>query len=230
MRYQLVTTKNGQFPLEEIKEGTEVLSHGEWKIAPKPVKSVVTTCYFDRLPATSFEKVFIKGKREVYCNHQPVLNEFEKDLPELSIRGYLHENRKKDLEILHLDLQEISYWYPRLVRFFNKVVNPNIRPSVKKFTVYEAFPEIKELKGNELSERNLEYYLEGILRKRMFWSDNTFKLPEVLDESDRIVLRLLDIDCLPVFSGTSITNPIQLLKHIKDNYNKSRLNENQIRT
>lgn len=229
MRYQLVTTKKGQFPLEEIEEGTEVLSHGEWKIAPKPVKSVVTTCFFDRLPATSFEKTFIKGKREVYCNHQPILNEFEGDLPELSIRGYLHENRKKDLEILHLDLKDISYWYPRLVRFFNRVVNPNIRPGVQKFTVYEAFPEIDELEGNELSERNLEYYLEGILRKRLFWADNTFKIPDVLDESDKIVLRLLDIDCLPVSNGTSLTNPAQLLKHVKDDYNKSKIDEDKIR-
>ena len=47
MKYNLVTTKNGQFPINEIKEGVEVLCHGEWIKAPKPIKSTVITCSFN---------------------------------------------------------------------------------------------------------------------------------------------------------------------------------------
>ena len=88
---------------------------------------------------------------------------------------------------------------------------------------------MSEMSGGELAERNLEYYLEGMLRRRMFWKENSLKLPEVLDESDRIVLRLLDIDCLPVSGGTKVTNPVSLLRHLRDDWSKSRVDDEMIR-
>ncbi len=230
MIYQLVTTKNGQFPLSEIEEGTEVLSHGEWKIAPKPVRGICIKCHFSSLPSTSFEKKFLYKKRELYCNHQPILNKFECDKPGLSVRGYLHEIRKNDSKAINMESSQLSYWYPRVIDFLGKVVFPNISQSRDCFTVYESYPKLEELSGNELSERNLEYYLEGMLRKKMLWLYNSFiSLSSTLDESDKMVLRLLDIDVLKNNKGFYASNPVQLLNHIKDDYNKNRLTEDMVR-
>ena len=229
MKYNLATTKNGQFPINEISEGTEVLCHGEWVPAPKPETGVVLTCSFSRLPTTSFEKKFIERKKEVWCDHKPVLNEFESDRPGLSVRGYLHETRKNDSKTVNMASSELNYWYPRLIDFFGKVVFPNVSRKYSTFKVYEKFPVLSELSGNELSERNLEYYLEGMLRRRMFWGENSLKLPEVLDESDRMVLRLLDIDCVPIVNGTKVMNPVSILRHIRDDWCKSKLTDDMIR-
>lgn len=232
MKYNLVTTKNGQFPINEIKEGMEVLCHGEWIKAPKPVKSTVITCSFNTVPTTSFEKQFIYKKKEVYCNHSPVLNKFESSETGLTVRAYLNERNKNSnsgwyVAIKATNPSEISYWYSRLIKFFNKVIFPNL--SRNQIVVYQPFPKPEKLKENELAERNLEYYLEGLLRRRMFWRDNAVHIPDKLNETDKIVLRLLDIDCLTVYTGTYASNPVSLLKHIKDDYNKSRINEEQIR-
>ena len=59
--------------------------------------------------------------------------------------------------------------------------------------------------------------------------DNAVHISDKLNETDKIVLRLLDIDCLTVHTGTYASNPVSLLKHIKDDYNKSRINDDQIR-
>lgn len=234
MKYRLVTTKKGQFPIFEIEKGTEVLCHGKWVKAPGPVKGEVITCSFDTLPDTSFEKKFVEKNIEVTCNHQPVLNEFIKPSTGLTVRGYLHEKKKKDSGVVSFDFNDFSFWYPRLIAFFDKVVFPNIgefkdNRSGKRVQIYYPFPKLKELYGNELSERNLEFYLEGILRKRMYWEENTFMLPEILDESDKMVLRLLDIDIRKLRLRSAVTNPVSLLKHIKDDFNKARLDDDKIR-
>ena len=166
-----------------------------------------------------------------------MLNEFEGSLSGLTVRGYLNETRKDrsygapGIGIEVSNEEDIRYWYPRMMLFvgsvmFPKVVNDKVK---RQLILYKLFPKLSELHGNELSERNLEYYLEGMLRKRMFWQDNTFKLKNNLNESERMVLRLLDIDCIPTVLGSAVTNPVSLLKHIKDNYNKLRINEEQIR-
>ena len=232
MKYRLVTTKQGQFPINEIKEGTEVFCSGNWIKAPSPVMGEVITCKFKTLPTTSFERKFVENKNQLYCNREPILNKFEKDRIGLSVRGYLHETRKKNSAAINLNKKDLSYWYARLIDFFGYVVYPNF-PNSKTFTVYEQFPKLEELYGNELSEKNLEYYLEGILRKKMLWQDSTFKLPDNLDETDKIVLRLLNIDCYGFngnnYLGTAIANPCYLLRHIKDDYNKSRITDEQIK-
>lgn len=229
MKYRLVTTRLGQVPIEEILEGTEVLSHGKWVKSPKPEMGTVLTCSFNALPNTSFEKAFISKKKEVYVNHRPILNAFEKDRTGLSVRGYLHETRKKDSKAVNIKSTEVNYWYPRLIDFFGMVVFPVVRPNSATFTIYERFPKLKELSGNELSERNLEYYLEGVLRRKMAWQDNSFKLPQNLDESDKIVLRLLDIDCVSGNVATSVTNPVSLLRHVRDDFNKSKITDDMVR-
>ena len=66
MQYRLITTKQGQIPIEQIKEGTEVYSMGEWKISPKPVKGICLKCSFDTLPTTIFEKTFANYKKEFF--------------------------------------------------------------------------------------------------------------------------------------------------------------------
>lgn len=237
MKYRLVTTRKGQFPMFEIEEGTEVFCHGEWIPSPKPEQGKVTTCTFEKLPTTSFESKFISEHTDICCNHRPVLNEFEGSLTGLTVRGYLDERRKDrnygapGIGVDAVDADDMSYWYPRLINFCGSVMFPKIINNGRKhqMIVYKFFPKLSELHGNELSERNLEYYLEGMLRKRMYWQDNTFKLCENLNESQRMVLRLLDIDCIPTTLGSALTNPVSLLKHVKDDYNKSRITEEQIR-
>ena len=225
--YNLVTTKKGQFPVQEIKEGTEVLSHGNWVKAPKPELGPVVICSFAKQPTTAFEKKFISKKREVFCNHEPVLNAFEKAHLGLTVRGYLNLPRVKNIDSLSFSkLSDLNYWYPRVIDFFGKVVYPKIKENMSAFSFYESLPEINPLHDDELSERNLEYYLEGFLRRRMFWQDNTFKFTENMNETDKIVFRLLNIDLV---EGSYAYNPVSILKHIKDDYLKSKITEDMIR-
>ena len=232
MRYRLVTTKEGQVPIFEIKEGTEVLCAGKWVKAPSPKKGTVLTCSFQTLPTTSFAKQYVSGKRDVFCNHVPILNKFESHNIGLTVRGYLKEDRKTyDISPpgVGVNLSEASFWYPRLIQFFGKTIAPKINETTHQLMMYLPFPKLTELHGNELSERNLEYYLEGMLRKRMFWCENGLFLSEKLDESARIVLRLLNIDCIHGYLGNRITNPVSFLKHVKDDYHKSKINDEMIR-
>ena len=86
----------------------------------------------------------------------------------------------------------------------------------------------KELCGEELTMRNLEYYLEGMLRRTFFEHKLHFCIKSDLDESDKIVLRLLDIDCRKGALGYDIIDNVSILKHIKDDYNKSKVTEQMI--
>ena len=48
-------------------------------------------------------------------------------------------------------------------------------------------------------------------------------------EIQRIVLRLLDIDCdVAKSNDISVRNPIKLYKHIRDDYNKSKIDESEV--
>ena len=231
MKYCLVTTKDGQVPIHKIKEGTEVLCYGQWVRAPAPEMGTVLTCSFDTLPTTSFDKRYVSGKREVFCNHRPVLNKLERIRLGLTVRGYLREVRKKSTGSpgVGVEASDISFWYPRLIDFFDMVVYPKYLPDKNQIIVFQPFPDLKELEGNELAERNLEYYLEGMLRRRMFWEENWMKLSGNLSESERMVLRLLDIDCVSYNVGTIVTNPVSFLKHVKDERNKSKFTDDMLR-
>ena len=228
LKYSFVTTKKGQIPLEEVKEGVEVLSHGKWVKAPSPVKGIVSTCSFETLPTTSFEKKIINSNMELYCNHTPVLNDLENPLPHLSVRGYF-KYREKNCEYVSFNFDDRAYWYPRLISIIGRVVFPNVSNRYNQMLFYDKLPEFSELCGNELAERNLEYYLEGLIRHRFFWSDNGFYFPTSMDESDRIVARLLNIDFIRKKFGFKVSNPVSLLSHIKDDYGKSKITEDMIR-
>lgn len=223
MQYRLITTQNGQVPIQEITEGTLVYSFGKWVPSVKPIKTKCIKCVFETLPTTIFQKELVENITQVSVNHKPILNPHTESHPELSVRGYLKETAsRKHQWISFLNKHnELNYWYPLFVRFFGVVMPPAVKP--QSFSYYCKYPEITELSGYELSERNLEYYLEGILRKRFTYQDKEYKLPEVLDESDKLVLRLLDIDVRKVSLGTAVSNEISFLKHIRDSHNKSKI-------
>lgn len=227
MQYKLITTKKGQVPIEEITEGTEVYSMGEWKVSPKPVKGICLKCSFDTLPTTIFEKTFATHKREVSVNHYPVIKQTEEFRDELSIRGYFKEDF--DTSIGHIPFagyETITYWYPKFIRLFGQTGDITLTENGINLNIKRH--KLEELSGEDLTERNLEYYLEGMTRKMFFYSNLKYHLKITLNESDRIVLRLLGIDCISSTDGSLVTNDIALLKHIKDNYTKSKITDEMI--
>ncbi|MBR4396944.1 MAG: hypothetical protein IKS93_03725 [Methanobrevibacter sp.] len=227
MQYKLITTRQGQIPIEEIKEGMEVYSMGEWKVSPKPVLNKCIKCFFDTLPTTIFEKGIISHTKEVSVNHYPVIKPTTEFKDELAIRGYFKEDFNPSItHIPFAGYDTITYWYTKFIRLFGETGNitlteNGINLNIKRHT-------LEELSGEDLTERNLEYYLEGMTRKQFFYSNLKFHLKKTLSESDRIVLRLLDIDCTPSVNDTIVTNEISLLKHIKDDYAKSKITDEQI--
>ena len=227
MQYKLITTKQGQIPIEEIKEGMEVYSMGEWKVSPKPIKALCLKCSFDTLPTTTFEKTFASHKREVSVNHYPVIKQTAEFRDELAIRGYFKEDFNP--EITHIPFagyDTITYWYTKFIRLFGETGNITLTENGINLNIKRH--ELKELYGEDLTERNLEYYLEGMTRKLFFYNHYRFHLKKTLSESDRIVLRLLDIDCVKGVGDTIVTNDVALLKHIKDDYAKSKITDEMI--
>lgn len=233
MKYSLVMTKNGMKPIKDIKKDELVFCYGDWAKAPKPIKAEVKTLISTSLPKTSFEKRFVKSDILNVC-HKMILNKHEKDELVLSAHGYFSENRKNSMLHLSLNrLDDLYYWYPRLIQYYGKVV----APSVAKSSLYlhgVKTPEPKELSGNELSERNLEYYLEGFMRCNFHSHKNRFFMNPNLSETAKLVLRLLDItftihtDYKRKNKLIRIENPLVLLKHIKDDYNKAKVSDEMI--
>lgn len=228
MQYRLITTKQGQIPIEDIQEGMEVYSCGEWKVAPKPVKGKCLKCSFANLPTTIFDKQFSNYKHEVLINHYPVLGKTEFLKDELAVRGHFKEDFNPNVRHMHLKgYDSISYWYPKFIRIFGET--GGITFNKKGFDVLLKRKKFEELKADDLTERNLEYYLEGFLRNGFYWNNLKYEMVLPTSETDRIVLRLLDIEWTPTQSNTMRVNRnISLIKHAKDDYSKSKITEDQI--
>lgn len=220
--YNLVQTKKGLFPIEQIEEGTEVLSLGKWIKSPKPCLSEVIECRFDTLPTTYFQPDFLSHE-QVALHHSFIYNEFQEHAIDLVVRAYFSTDRKTDWVSVS-DVSSLQYWYPKWIKFFNRTKEPIISNN-GFLRYYVTFPELHNLHDNELSERNLEYYLEGMLRKRFFFPKGNEK-PQLsdfryADETDKIVCRLLDINMHLVSNGTSVDSAFELFSHIKDKISKS---------
>ena len=228
MQYRLITTKQGQIPIEEVQEGMEVYSCGEWKVTPKPVKSTCFKCSFANLPTTIFDKKFINYKDEVWVNHFPLLGKTEFLKDELAVRGFFTQNFNPKIRAVHLKGNEsIVYWYPKFIRMFGEtgVINFN----KQGFDVTLKKKKFGELTTEDLTERNLEYYLEGYLRKGFFWNSTHYTIPVPTDETDRIVLRLLDIEWRVTKNNIGCTHRnISIIRHVKDEYNKAKITEEQV--
>lgn len=227
MQYKLITTRQGQIPIEQIKEGMEVYSMGEWKISPKPVKGICLKCSFDTLPTTIFEKTFANYKKEFSVNHYPVIKPTEEFRDELAIRGYFKENFNPNItHIPFAGYDTILYWYTKFIRLFGETGNITMTENGINLNIIRH--KLEELSGEDLTMRNLEYYLEGMMRKQLYYVNNKFHLKETLNESDRIVLRLLGIDCVSGKNGTRIENDVAFLTHVKDDYAKSKITDEMI--
>lgn len=229
MQYKLITTKQGLVPIEQIKQGTEVLCQGVWKKAPNPVVGKAIKVKFDTLPTTIFAYNDVADKIECQVNHNVILNKHTECLDQLSIRGYLDENADRKYGFINLSIlneNDISYWFRKMIKYTGYTLPPTIKE--RFITFYSYFPKLVELVGPELSERNLEYYLEGLLRRRLRFSDNFFNISILTSESDKLVIRLLDIDAEKLSLSSKVLNEINFLKHIKDDFNKNRIPENMI--
>lgn len=233
MRYRLVTTKKGQVPIDKIKKGTFVYCNGQWLPSPKPEIGKVKKLTFVEAPTTSFESNLVKN--EVFMNGKPVLNKFISPEIRLTVMAYLNivENRdEQEIKFSTKNIAELDYWYPRMIQFYGAVVTPQILRHHLNFIGYN-FPKIKELEGNELSERNLEYYLEGLLRRNLQWHTHAFEILATLKETDKLALSLLGIRLKKRYNSKSckvlyIKNPLHFLTHIKDDYFKSKITDDII--
>lgn len=226
--YNLVMTKHGFIPIHKVRKGMMVWCGGEWIKAPKPEYAKAIKCTFSTLPTTCFEPQFVKDEVSVY--HNPILKKDGELKPGMTVRGYLQEqNIKKDCVFCSHDLSTLSYWYPRVIDFYGTVKPPTIfEDSYKIYTGHETYPKPKELEGDELIERNLEYFLEGLLRKRLYWMDNSFWIGSVTNETARIVLRLLDVDYEYRQNMVKVLNGVSLLRHIKDEESKKFVTDDMI--
>ena len=226
-QYRLITTREGQIPITEVKEGMEVLSMGKWVRAPSPVKGKALRCEFESLPTTTFEKECASFKREASICHKIILCKTEKPKPELSVRGYFSEDKKNFTLIKGLDT--LTYWLPRFIKLYDEPLLPGITQI--GFNLYHHAITFTELKGDELSERNLEYILEGMLRRTFFYSFGKYKTYPITswNETHRITMRLLDIECEYTKGGdTVIKNPVSMYQHVRDEYNKGRIKDEDI--
>ena len=228
-QYKLIITKDrGLVPIEDISEGEEVFCFGEWKKSPAPEKHICIKCTFDLLPTTTFEKKFAAYKREVSINHLMPLSPTKLPKPELSIRGFFKENKKHSRTVFK-NWKDVPYWLPRFIRMFNQPFIPystQIGWSLDNFNPYK----FTELKDDELTERNLEYILEGMTRHTFSYDMGKYKtLPYTQwNETHKIVMRLLDIECDIHYDETVVKNPINFYRHIKDDYTKALIKDEDI--
>lgn len=228
-QYRLVISKErGLVPINEINEGEEVMCFGEWKHSPKPVQGTCLKCKFDLLPTTSFEKSCATHKREISINHSIPLKPTTEYHFELSIRGFFKEDKVTDQGVFK-NWEDLPYWLPRMIKYYNQPLLPVA--SKIGWNVYNiADKKIEELKGEELTERNLEYILEGMNRHTFSYAAGRYGiLPYGLwNETHKIVLRLLDIECEIQTNRTVVKNPINFYRHIKDDYTKALIKDEDI--
>lgn len=222
MLYNYITTKKGQELITDVRKGTLVLCRGEWK--PCPATEVITAYKytFHTLPTT----ILPYKDNRIMINTKPKLNKSDVLKPESSVRGFYGDRNGEKLTFSDRDLDWI---YPRILRYYERAATINCE-SAGKYSVNMIKKEHKELCSDELSERNLEYYLEGLLRYGGSPVGNKYEIP-VRNESDKMVLRLLGLELLPynrfnkrlpvITERTMLT----LFSHIKDDYCKSKFTD-----
>lgn len=223
--YNLATTRKGQIPVKEIRKGTMVLCKGEWKAAPKPELGRVKVHHFEVLPTTAFAEEWCNPLNEVLPNNKPILNKLESPDFGLTVMGYFNENRKSEgISFSNFSKEELSYWWPRITKCCGVVPNPLFMTYGKINFSGISFPASRTFSGNELSERNLEYYLEGMFRRNFHENRGTYSISARLCENGKLALRLLNIQCKKVDKANlALCNPVSAMSHIKDDFNKSKL-------
>ena len=224
--YNLITTKKGLVPIEEIEEGTEVLSMGKWVVSPKPTIGTVIQCTFDTLPATSFNKKDVSFKREVSICHNILLNKGD-DKKELSIRGFFKED-KNTKQTTFKGLDDMLYWLPRFIKYYDEPMLPFV--TALGFNLYHHKMPPHPLSTNEITERNLEYILEGMNRRTFSYSNGKYNIMPITswNETHRLTMRLLDIECDVHKDNTVVRNVVNFYRHIRDEYTKNKIKEEDI--
>lgn len=219
MLYNYITTKKGQELITDVRKGTLVLCKGEWKPCPKPEVIKAYKYTFHTLPTT----VLPYNDNRIMLNTKPKLNKSDVLMPQLSVRGFYGEKRGTELTF---DDNNLNWIYPRIIKYYKRAATINCE-TAGRYNVIMPKMEIKELNNDELSERNLEYYLEGLLRYGGSTVGNRFEIP-VRNETDKMVLRLLGLELtsynrfakrLPVVTQRTM---LTLFSHIKDDYAKGK--------
>ena len=235
-------TRDGFVPISEIAEGTEVCCHGKWLKAPKPVMGKAVRCSFDMLPTTCFEASFLEAKEVSVC-HNMILRHDGKWHPGLAVRAYtLEYEKKRNYGFVISGEKMLSYWYPYVIDYYGCMTYPSYNGKKKEARSYTfpngGNPEHRILSGDELSERNLEYYLEGMLRRHFHWDVSGkgsafFSMGRPEGETARLVVRLLDIGLRKRRDNSKsqeyvITNGKAFLSHVRDDLTKSKITDEMI--
>lgn len=229
-RYRLVTSKTrGLIPIYKVEEGEEILSLGEWKPSPEPVQGRCLECSFDLLPTTIFEYKAVFRKREVSICHDISLKPTTDNMPELAVRGFFKEERKSN-QLVFNDWSDMPYWLPKLIKIYDQPffpVSSNIGWTIYDLNTKKKFTELKD---EELTERNIEYVFEGMLRQSFSYFMGKYNILSynLWNETHKIIMRLLDIECDILSAHTVVKNPVNMYRHIKDDYIKSKIKDEEI--
>lgn len=222
MLYNYITTKKGQELITDVRKGTLVLCRGEWKPCPKPEVIKAYRYTFHTLPTT----ILPYSDMRIMINTRPKLNKSDVFMPQLSVRGFYGDNRTEKLTFGN---KEIEWIYPRIIRYYERAAAISFE-ATGKYSVTMPKKNVSELSNDELSERNLEYYLEGLLRYGGSPVGNKYEIP-VRNETDKMVLRLLGLELspynrfnkrLPVITERTM---LTLFSHIKDDWCKGKFKD-----
>lgn len=229
LQYNLVTTEDGFIPIDEVVPGMKLKCRGEWKeVTEKPVKGLCKKWKAETLPTCIFP--YDRDSGIAFLDHNMEIPETEdKDRYEFQLRGYLNERNDTDAMQFN-SFVEAMKWFPMAIRFFDSAAQ--IIPFGHRGCLINVNrKKFEELHGEELKLRNLEYYLEGFMKTGFTWKSWKLLINRRLNETDRLVMRLLDIDLYKypynIKSSLKITfvDHYNFCKHLKSDEIKGKMRE-----
>lgn len=221
MRFNLTSTPNGIVETKNIKKGDLIKVHGEYIKSPCNAKKKKVYEYtFKTLPSCIFERDDIKY---VSVDNETILNEHKETKDYWAYYGFGNASRNSGR------LNNFIYQFKYYIKLYEKI--PQVL--LYGYTPYMSRNNDKQLDVESMSEINLEFYLEGRIRNSFKFIDsghfkNRFYIGKKIDDFDKIVLRLLNINISICENKILIKNPVMLLKHIKDDYTKSKITDEMV--
>ena len=234
LQYNLVTTEDGFIPINEVVPGMKLKCRGEWKeVVEKPVYGLCKKYSHETLPTSIFP--YDRNGGVVLLDHNMEIPETDdKDRFEFQLRGYLDERFETDYMLFN-STAEAMKWLPMAIRYFDSTAQIG-SGSIGHCTILVNRKKFDNLHGEDLKLRNLEYYLEGFMKTGFTWRGWRLLVNRRLTESDRIVMRFLDIDLYKYPYNTekkdmkiTFVNHYNFCKHLKGDEIKEKMREGFVR-